>query len=180
LSPKYKDKNTGRIFGSLLTSSRHDELSYAESQQVITSGNLVKLSVFDTVGYFNEALFIDYVDYEYCLRCITQEYKIIEVKSAVLIHSLGSSTQHKLLWKRPLAFHHSPLRRYYIARNAIYTYKRFFFKHPVWIIKNAYGLAKNVILIMLFENDRKKKLNATFKGVIDGVLGQMGKCRSPI
>ena len=95
---------------------------------------------------------------------LTQGYKILEVKNAVLLHSRGSPTQHRFLWKSPVALNHSPLRRYYIMRNAIYTYKKFIFRQPIWVIKNLHWLVKNVVVIILFESDRKKKLVATFQG----------------
>jgi len=180
LSPRYKDKNNGLIRSSQLITSHTDAAPYAEAQEVITSGNLLKLSVFDSIGYFNEALFIDYVDIEYCLRCITQGYKILEVKDAVLVHSIGFPTYHKVLWKTPTVSHHSALRRYYFARNAIYTYKKFAFKQPIWVIKNAYILVKMMALIVLFEADRKKKMAAVFRGLVDGLFGRMGKCSTSI
>lgn len=180
LSPRYKDRYTGLIRSSHLAASSPVTSPYAEALEVITSGNLLKLSVFGLVGYFNEALFVDYVDVEYCLRCITQGYKILEVKDAVLVHSIGLPRQHKLLWKTPATSDHSALRRYYFARNALYMYKKFAFKQPIWVIKNAYVLVKMIILVVLFEDDRKRKLAAIFRGLVDGVFGRMGKCRTSI
>ena len=180
LSPRYKDKNTGLIRSSQLIVPPLETLPYTQALEVITSGNLLKLTIFDSVGYFNEALFIDYVDIEFCLRCNIQGYKILEVKDAILIHSIGFPTHHKLLWKTLTASHHSALRRYYFARNAIYTYKKFAFKRPVWVIKNATILVKMMVLIVLFELDRNNKLAAIFRGIVDGLFGRMGKCKATI
>lgn len=180
LSPRYKDKNTGVIRGNQVLSSLTEIHPYLEAQTVMTSGNLLKLSVLDSVGYFNEALFIDCVDYEYCLRCINQGYKILEIKDAVLLHNVGFPVQHKLLWRTLTANNHSALRRYYYARNAVYIYKKFAFKQPIWVIKNCCVLMKMIVVVTFFEVNRKKKLKAIFRGFVDGLFDRMGKCSASI
>ena len=52
------------------------------------------------------------------------------------------------------------------------------FTHPMWVLKDAYGLLKVVIALVLFEADRKQKLAAIIRGVMHGLSGRMGKfCR---
>ncbi|SRR6266481_1741640 len=174
LSPRYQNPSTGQISTSKLKNSSCSALPYAEVLVVITSGNLLKLNVFDRIGYFNESLFIDHVDSEFCLRCAAQGYKIFEVDSAILLHGIGIPTQHRILWKVKLATNHSSLRRYYMARNGIYLYKKFAFTYPVWVAHNVYNLLK-IIIMVLFETNRKQKLVAILRGVSHGLSGRMGK-----
>ena len=108
------------------------------------------------------------------------DYKILEVNNAVLMHSVGFPVQHQLLWRIVTANNHSAIRRYYFARNSVYIYKRFAFKKPLLIKKNACDLVKMIIIVMLFEADRKKKLTAIFRGLIDGLFGRMGKCNASL
>ena len=172
LSPRYQNQSTGQIASS---NPKHlDKLPYTEVLAVITSGNLLKLSVFDAVGLFNEALFIDQVDTEFCLRCASQGYKILEVKDAILLHCIGFPVQIKVLWKIKSITNHSSLRRYYIARNSIYIYKKFALTQPAWVAHNAYVLLK-VMIMVLFEKNRREKLAAFFRGIIHGLYGRMGK-----
>lgn len=175
LSPRYQNQSTGQVSASSTKFESGDAIRYAEVLVVMTSGNLIKLTVFDAVGYFNEALFIDYVDSEYCLRCASQGFKILEVKDAILLHSIGEPVQHSFLGKPRSTSNHSIVRRYYIARNGIYIYKKFAFTYPVWVAHDAYQLLKTTILLALFEADRMHKLAAIIKGVIHGVSGRMGK-----
>lgn len=175
LSPRYRDRTNGSTWGSRLKYPRNKTLPYAEPLVVMTSGNLVKLAVFDVVGCFNEALFIDQVDHEFCLRCATHGYKILEVNDAILEHGLGVPTQHKFLWKTISASNHNTLRRYYIARNGIYVYKKFVFKYPVWVVKDAYAIFKEIVTLLVFESDRRQKMLAISKGIIHGISGRMGK-----
>ncbi len=175
LSPRYRDIVSGRVGSSSNQYFNHGAGAYGEPLVVITSGNLVKSSVFDTVGYFNEALFVDHVDTEFCLRCATLGYKILETYDAILEHSLGTPTQHKVLWKTPITSNHSALRRYYNARNGVYIYKKFMFEHPIWVLKHAYVYLKIIIALMLFERQRGEKLMAICRGIYHGLLGKLGK-----
>ncbi|SKA87532.1 rhamnosyltransferase [Clostridium sp. USBA 49] len=66
----------------------------------ITSGNLLKRETFDIIGLYNEDLFIDYVDHEFCYRILEKGYKLIKLKNAVLFHRLGNTKQKNFLWKK--------------------------------------------------------------------------------
>lgn len=175
LAPRYMDKSTGKIRGNNAGSPSHGDLPYEETLVVMTSGNLLKSSIFDAVGYFKESLFIDHVDNEFCLRCADHGYKILEVKDAALEHCIGYPTQHKFLWKNPVTSNHSALRRYYLARNSVYIYRKYFFTHPGWVLKNAYVLLRVVVLMLLLETDRGQKIGMMFRGFLHGLYGRMGK-----
>lgn len=179
LSPRYQNQLTGRIATNRSKSSRDDGLRYAEVLVVMTSGNLIRTSVFDAVGYFNESLFIDHVDSEFCLRCASRGYKILEVNDAILLHRTGAPTQHRFLGKIRSTSNHSILRRYYIARNGIYVYKEFAFAYPLWVANDAYRFLKAMIVLLLFETDKRQKLAAITRGVIHGLSGRMGKFSGP-
>jgi rhamnosyltransferase len=177
LSPRYMNRNTGVIWMSQLSRKFDNSLPYSLVDVVITSGNLVKLSVFDQVGYFNESLFIDYVDKQFCLRCITQNYRILEVNNATLLHSVGLPTKVNLFLNNSITTaNHSHTRRYYIARNSIFTYKQYFSIRPLWVLNDVYRLLGNLGKGLVFENNRKKRLVAILLGFYDGFLNRMGKC----
>ena len=179
LSPRYQNRSTGQIASNRSKSSRDDGLRYAEVLVVMTSGNLIKTSVFDAVGYFNEALFIDHVDSEFCLRCASRGYKILEVNDAILLHSTGAPVQHRFLGKIRSTSNHSILRRYYFARNGIYVYKKFAFTYPLWVANDGYRFLKSIIMLVLFETDKRQKLAAIIRGVMHGLSGRMGKFSGP-
>jgi len=175
LSPRYKNQSTGQIATSRKEYSGRDILPYAEVLVVMTSGNLLKANVFDAVGYFNEALFIDHVDTEFCLRCAARGFKILEVDDAILLHCIGFPAQHRIFGKLKTTTNHSSLRRYYIARNSIYIYKRFALTYPAWVTHDAIKLIKLMIMLVLFETRRKEKLAAMMEGFVHGLSGKMGK-----
>lgn len=179
LSPLYQNQSTGQSATSRSKYSGGDVSRYAEVLVVMTSGNLIKLSVFDAVGYFNESLFIDHVDSEFCLRCASRGYKILEVNDAMLLHCTGAPIQHRFLGKLRSTSNHSILRRYYIARNGIYVYKKFAFAYPLWVANDAYRFLKTMIMLVLFEADKRQKLAAIIRGVMHGLSGRMGKFNGP-
>ena len=175
LSPRYQNQSTGKIATSASKKSACNTSSYVEVLVVMTSGNLLKMSTFNEVGYFNEDLFIDHVDNEFCLRCAAHGYKILEVQDAILLHCIGFPIQHRILWALKTTTNHSSLRRYYVARNAVFVYKKFVFIYPAWVLSDAYKFLKLVIMLVLFEKNRFQKVGAIIKGVWHGLLGQLGK-----
>ena len=46
---------------------------------------------------------------------------------------------------------------------------------PAWVMSDACNLLKEVVKILLFEQDRKHKAAKIIKGIVDGLLGNMGK-----
>ena len=97
-------------------------LKFEETLADVTSGNLVKTSLFDKVGYFDEKLFIDYVDHEFCLRICKNGYKILKVDNSILLHNLGDYQFKKIFSRKIYYTNHSFTRRYYITRNRLYVW----------------------------------------------------------
>lgn len=155
--------------------------SYEEGTDVkeviseITSGNLVRTEVFNKVGLYEEKLFIDYVDHEFCLRLKKNNFKIFLVKNAFLYHKLGEISQKKILIKSVTFTNHSYIRRYYITRNRIYVWRKYFHIAPEWVIKDIIGSIKETIKIILFESDKILKINMMIKGVFDSFKNKYGK-----
>ena len=89
--------------------------------KVMTSGNIISLETWNNIGHFNEELFIDEVDHEFCYRLNHAGYKICEFQNIYMVHTLG--LVKKTLLPRPCK--HSGLRLYYIFRNMLYIKKVF-------------------------------------------------------
>jgi rhamnosyltransferase len=64
--------------------------NYREDKfSVITSANIVNLEYFEEIGRFNDKLFIDMVDYDYCLRINIKKLKILYFPDVFVEHKLG-------------------------------------------------------------------------------------------
>lgn len=81
-----------------------------------TSGNLLDVEVAARLGMFDEKLFIDSVDHEYCLRARTNGYRILQSTNCHLDHQLGDSHAVGVRGRKRRVFH-SPKRLYFIIRN---------------------------------------------------------------
>jgi rhamnosyltransferase len=142
----------------------------------ITSGSLTKAGMFETVGFYDDALFIDYVDADYCLRLQKMGFKILSATSVVLAHELGTKQTRKLLGFQ-LSFRiHAAWRYYYIMRNRLVLYRRYFTTFPLWALRDAKGLLLMELgRIIILENRRRQKLYAVFQGFRDGLRGNTGR-----
>lgn len=141
----------------------------------ITSGNLLKVSVFNKVEKFIEDLFIDYVDHEFCLRLLDNGYKLIQAEEAFLFHRLGESGEKKVLGFRITYTNHSPLRLYYITRNSLYTWSKYYKDFPKIVIRDIIFYIRKTLKILFYEEKKKDKFEMIFKGVKDYKKKKFGK-----
>lgn len=102
-----------------------------EVTSLITSGSLINTTVFNEIGGYNENLFIDEVDHEYCYRAKLKGYSVLQFQDIFLQHQLGRSVHVTTITgkKNKNKTLHSPTRLYYIVRNSCYViamYKKSF------------------------------------------------------
>jgi rhamnosyltransferase len=131
--------------------------SVEEVKITMTSGNLLRVSAAKTAGSFDEKLFIDSVDNEYCLRLRKNGFKIVRVNAAILHHQLGKLGPFGIVT-------HPATRRYYITRNMLYVMSRYF---PQLFLFGSKELIKSFVLILLVEDDKANKLRSMYRGMID-------------
>lgn len=174
VSPIYYDKKTD-IKTKRGLYDNNDSVLFSEIEATITSGNLIKSNVFDFVGFFEDSFFIDYVDYEFCLRCRSKGFKIIESPQALLIHSVGFGAKHSFFRKTVVTTNHNHLRRYYNSRNRCVLYKRYILSNPKWVIKDIDLYIKDIVKVLFFEEASLLKTYFIFKGIFHGLINRMGK-----
>lgn len=143
----------------------------------ITSGNLVKAEVFDKVGFFDDSLFIDLVDTDFCMRLNEKNIKMIKVRDAILYHSLGESQSVKSIFGKFNTSNHSALRRYYMTRNRFYIWKKYKDLNSFTLNRDKKLFKKEFIKIILGEKDKVNKIKMVFKGYKDYKKGIRGKLK---
>jgi len=145
-------------------------------ERAISSGSLINFSVFKDVGFFNESLFLYYVDDDFCLRCRNKKWKIFVCRSPVLFHEEGTKKIKKFLLKKFCYYNYNSHARYYASRNTIYML-RVYFKHHRY--KGCYYIIRRMfndtIKIILFDNNKTNMIFYSIKGVFDGIRGKYGK-----
>ena len=143
----------------------------------ITSGNLVNAEVFDKVGFFDDSLFIDLVDTDFCMRLNEKNIKMIKVRDAILYHSLGESQSVKSILGKFNTSNHSALRRYYMTRNRFYIWEKYKDLNSFTLNRDKKLFKKEFIKIILGEKDKVNKIKMVFKGYKDYKKGIRGKLK---
>lgn len=114
---------------------------------LITSGSIIKISIADKMGGFDENIFIDGVDTDFCLKLFEKGYKTIMYHKIKLNHSLGKSINViSPFLKKSKRTLHSSSRIYYLIRNNSYLRKKYpnYHQHLKW--GNILNEIKNTIL----------------------------------
>ena len=141
----------------------------------MTSGNLVNVMKIRGVGGYDSSLFIDYVDFEICLRLTQSCLDIWEVEDVVLDHELGSQfVRKRFLWRNIGLTNHSPLRVYYLSRNRTVIYLKYWRRFPGFVFIDFCRMIMNFIKIILYESEKRSKLLAFVKGIYAGIRSRMG------
>jgi len=150
-------------------SAQFNEIHFA-----VTSGNIISLQAWKKVGGYEDKLFIDEVDHDYCLKLRENGYKILISKEILMEHMIGELYQQgdsKLKRKEDFTLH-NPIRYYYMSRNVLFLCSKYFFVDFKFVLARAYYLLKVLIKIVLFYPDKKTYLNRFFEGVKDFVLSR--------
>lgn len=143
---------------------------------VMTSGNIINLDTYKKVGGFKDWLFIDAVDFEFCLNIKKHKYDIIQYNEAELNHNLGYINEYNFLGKTVYVTNHSAIRRYYITRNRHYLYDLYNEDFLDYCSIELGRTKKELLKIILFEDNKWNKIKAIYKGYKDykrGIKGEM-------
>lgn len=151
-----------------------------EIQVAMTSGSIIRLSVYKETGKFLENLFIDYVDHEYCLRLNSHAYKVVQLNSVFLYHKLGEIKQKKLFFKKIFPTNHSPLRLYYRTRNRFFVHKKYKKIFYEYVKQDRVIFLKEIIKIIFYEDEKLKKLKMIILGYYDYRKNILGKYKHTI
>lgn len=146
---------------------------YVKQRTVITAGTLLRLDLFKSIGDYRSDYFIDSVDHEYCLRARSHGFKVLSSCEPLMSQSIGRPNSSG---KKIITFDHPRLRRYYIARNSLVTAKNYMWKEPVWALRQVIGLSQSCLFVVLRESDKKSKLYAYMRGIIDAIRNKLGPC----
>jgi rhamnosyltransferase len=143
--------------------------NYLDVLCVISSGSMIKSELFGKIGDFRSEFFIDYVDFEYCLRAIDAGYNVFAVKDAILYHQLGNMKIHRIWGFDIFTSNHSPKRRYTIFRNRIKVWKLYYDKVPAFVLFDFLSSFYFITKVMLLEENKIDNLTNIIKGIFAGI-----------
>ena len=140
---------------------------------VYASGCMVSRDVVEKVGFPRTDFFLEFTDFEYCLRIRSRGYKIAVVTAAKIAHEVGDAREVRLPGFSALWGNHAPWREYYMTRNLVYAgwwlypnlgTKCFVIRH---LVRHACG-------VILFGWHKSACLKKMLQGVWDGRRARLG------
>lgn len=146
---------------------------------LITSASVLNLNNYKKIGGFDENLFIDGVDYDYCFASLKMGLKNILFKHNFFNHSFGEKTKSasiKTLYliKKEKQLH-SPIRMYYIKRNMLYLEKKYGTLFPEFILKMKNRYSSQINSNLLYSKKTYRILKFIHKAKNDFKNNKMGK-----
>lgn len=189
LTPLKKDSG-GRIYG--IHAWRKRNLDVAEEVARLPSpvirdeflfdftATLIPRQLVAQVGFPNKGFFIWFDDFEYAFRLKNRtRVQIIAVPDAVFYHDFGANTrQVSFLGRRSFRSDQPAWKLYYGARNPLYTLLRR--RRRVDEIA-LFLLVQTRLMLMdiVYEPDRWRRVRLRLKGFLDGLLGRLGQRVQP-
>ena len=144
------------------------------AREPIQSGLLVRRSVLDDLGGFDEGLFIDGVDTDFVLRARARGWSCVLVPGVGLRHRLGRRVHVR--WGRvevPVTVA-ADTRYYYLARNLLLLLRRHARREPAWAVRSVAVLVRHLLLTGVLVPGRRRRWLWLAAGLRDGVRGVRG------
>ncbi len=146
-----------------------------EATTVQTSGSLVNVQTFLSIGGYREEFFIDEVDHEFCLRARAKGYVVLMSNMVTMYHTLGQAQQVRTPLGTFYTFNYPAFRHYYMMRNLMTLVPKYLTKEPRWILRSLISRLKSIVKVVLFEGEKSSKLRMFSLGVLHGLFGVMAR-----
>jgi rhamnosyltransferase len=165
------DKSVALMIGSFTDGQkcRDADSDLIYKRCVITSGSIFHVDSYIKVSGFDEKMFIDYVDFDFCIKIKYAVGKIVLNNNAHFHHRIGERKSIKLLGFTFSSYNHSPFRIYYQSRNVLYLVIKHFRKEPIYLIYLTRILVMLPLRIIFVDDNKMLKLKNYFLGLYHGI-----------
>ncbi len=141
-----------------------------EMRLLITSGNLVRREVAETIPY-EESFFIDQVDYAFCGAVRSRGWSLLECTDVLMDHQIGKSVETAGIVRR----YETGQRLYYIVRNSTFLVLRRRLPASVYLAQLvSWGWAYTVVNGL---SAAPREMAIILAGLGDGILRRLGQRR---
>lgn len=148
------------------------ETRYAELDIVLTAFNLLNLEVHRAIGGFDERLFIDEVDHEFCLRARLRGYRIVQATRVLVQHQAGQVARARHCGVAIQYQRHPPERLYTISRNTLAISRWYRDAFPEVVRERRSRLLVVIKQAIRFGPRRIAAAYAVARGAVDAWLGR--------
>jgi len=174
----FAEKKEVAMFGvNYQSQEKKQGCNFNKTKFLITSGSIINLNAYKLIGGFDENLFIDFVDTEYCFRSVQRGYEIIKFSNVFMHHSLGELSEQlsfKNLKKSKRSIHSSQ-RLYYMMRNFLYLNSKYKKQFKVELIIHRKDLLNRIKNNLLYKSGRIRTISLLMKACNDFKNNRMGK-----
>lgn len=164
LGPVVKEESTSKEYKSLLSV----KVPYSRVMSIISSGSITETSVFDTVGFFEDALFIDLVDCEWCWRAVNRGYHVYQTRNVELFHTVGKQCIKILGFYFGVS---SSFRYFYSCRNLLWLCRRNYVPTR-FKVKSLIRLIVELVVIPFISEEGLLCTKNMLKGIWEGIKPQ--------
>lgn len=177
IAPDFVIPNSGGVHGGFMKFEGNamkvilPESGRHEISQAIASGMLIPASVFATVGFMREDLFIDGVDSEWSWRARAKGYTVLGCADISVEHQLGDKTVRWLRYSHEVR---APIRDYYIIRNGIYLALRSEYLSSGMRFYFLRLYLKYIVFCTFFGTPHTRHFWYSCKGLYHGIIGKLG------
>lgn len=155
--------------------TRHNGTGFQLKRTLITSGCLFDIQLFQDLGGFDERLFIDLVDFDFCTRLRKAGRQLVLLDKIGMQHKVGHSKSIRILGRTTVIYNHAPFRLYYQIRNTLFFAKKHFAFDPVLCGYLLLDIVRLPIKALFFEQQKASRLRYLAQGLFDGLRGKGGR-----
>jgi rhamnosyltransferase len=156
-------------------SSTPDGNGFRVKRTLITSGCVFEIKTFREVGGFDESMFIDLVDFDFCTKLRKSGQAIVLLNKQGMDHRVGNSRTVRLLSKEIVIYNHSPFRLYYQMRNVFLFARKHLTFDPLLTLYLLLDIFRLPMKALLFEQQKRARFFYLAMGLIDGVSRRGGR-----
>ncbi len=145
-------------------------------ENLITSGTLLNAEVFKKIKGYDENLFIDEVDNDYCYRAQLEGFDLYQCNNIFMNHALGNKKQiTSIFGSKKTRILHSPIRLYYIVRNSLYMSEKYKNVFPISIKKTNRDVIVRIKNNLLYGSEKWSTIKFLILGILHFKRRHFGK-----
>lgn len=165
LGPATENKETGKEYKSVIHKDHAQSADFIPRRELISSGGCTTREVLEDVGFNEESLFIDYVDFEWCWRARSKGYTCGFTPNVTIKHMVGQKTIYICGYTIIIS---SPIRYYYQFRNHLWLSRRGYVPLQ-WKISHAIKNMARLIYFPILIKSGSKCWIYMIKGLTAGI-----------
>lgn len=169
VGPRPYNRTENKKYEGAITKGTKITNNITETTELISSASLIPIENFQTVGYMEDDLFIDGVDFEWCWRAKKNDsLRFFIAEDVLLSHQLGEGDKKFLFKKVAIP---TPFRTFFQFRNYFRLIRRNYV--PIyWKIINGIKYFVKYFYYPLMVSPRIKYFKNINKGIIMGLLNK--------